>query len=90
MAHNGHPHLQPANDLPIVGQPFTIKSWHPTVLGVCHCDGDHPILLVGIGNPVPCPKCGKGYVVQGVLHDAETGRGAVTIGQAVVRKVAGT
>lgn len=63
---NGHkPALafKAPNNLPIVGQPFTIKGWFPTVMLVCNCEGKEPV-MVPRGAAAQCPACKKLYTIQ--------------------------
>lgn len=49
----------------IIGQPFTIKAWFPTVMLVCNCEGKEPV-MVPRGGGAPCPSCRKIYSIQQV------------------------
>ncbi len=58
----------PTTGIPIVGQPFALKSWFPTAVIICHCsEAREPILIVG-GAPSVCPACGRGYVIATVTY----------------------
>lgn len=68
--HNGNGHGGPLqfkspNEIPIVGQPFTIKGWFPTVLLVCNCEGKEPVMLPR-GGGAQCPSCKKVFTIQSV------------------------
>ena len=69
MSGNGRaPIAFPPAAIPIVGQPFTLKGWFPTVVIVCNCGEAHePILLVGEG-PQACPACKRTFVIAHVTH----------------------
>jgi hypothetical protein len=65
--HNGQKPPAPLRfnglDIPVVGQPFTIKGWFPTVLLVCNCRGKEPIMIPrGAGGQ--CPSCKRVYTIQ--------------------------
>lgn len=66
--------------LPIIGQPFTIKAWFPTVMLVCNCEGKEPV-MVPRGGAAPCPACKKLYSIQQV---AMTPDGNVNFGIGVM------
>jgi hypothetical protein len=55
--------FQPKNSIPIIGQPFEIRGWFPTVLLVCNCDGKHPVMIPR-GAAAQCPSCKKLYTIQ--------------------------
>jgi len=53
-------------NLPIVGQPASVKNWFPTVMAVCHCSSaPEPLLLVGV-TPIACPKCHRQFLIGGI------------------------
>lgn len=52
-------------DVPIVGQPFTMKGFFITVQVVCNCPDKEPVLLVGSGIG-KCPACERMFQLQGV------------------------
>ena len=56
--------LPPASDIPIVGQPFTIRDWYPTLLLVCHCKAQAPVIVSRSAGQ--CPGCHKRYSIQGL------------------------
>lgn len=64
--------------LPIVGQPFTLKSWFLTISIVCNCEAKEPVLLIGnaIGT---CQACGRRWQQQG-MKAAPNGEIAFAIG----------
>lgn len=86
MDHNGNGHkpalaFKPANNISIVGQPFTIKGWFPTVLLVCNCEGKEPV-MVPRGGAAMCPACKKIYSIQAVRGDVNFGIGVMSPEQA--------
>lgn len=58
--------------VPIIGQPFTIKSWFPTVMLVCNCEGKEPVMIPR-GGAAPCPACKKLYSIQQVQFTPDGG-----------------
>ena len=69
--------LQPfasTGKVPIIGQPFVMKGWFPTVHIVCACEAKEPVLLVGDAVGV-CPACHRGFVIQ--VKKLEMGIGIV-------------
>lgn len=56
--------LPPAPDIPIVGQPFTLRDWYPTLLLVCNCEAKAPLIVSR--TPGQCAGCKKLYSVQGM------------------------
>jgi hypothetical protein len=68
-----------APPVPIVGQLFTVKAWFSTVLLVCNCDAQAPLLLVG-PSVTPCPSCGRGYQAQQITFNAATGETNINVG----------
>jgi hypothetical protein len=77
MAHsngNGHPPAlafapKPSDSIPIVGQPFTIKGWFPTVLLVCNCDAKEA-LMIPRGGGAQCPGCKRIFSIQQIVAPA--------------------
>ena len=66
--------------IPIVGQPFKLKGWFPTVLITCLCQPHgEPVMLVGTA-PGQCPQCQRAYVVGQVNYDATTNHLQIGIG----------
>jgi hypothetical protein len=61
-------------DVPIIGQPFTIKGWLPTVLIVCNCEGKEP-LLIQRSSPTVCPTCKRTFTVAQVVGQVNFGIG---------------
>ena len=57
--------------VPLVGQPFMVKGWFPTVQIVCACDAHEPVLCVGVA-PSACPACGRVFQVQDIVFHAKT------------------
>lgn len=58
------------NAIPIVGQPFTIKAWFPTVMLVCNCEGKQPVMIPR-GAAAQCPSCKKLYTIQQLAFTPE-------------------
>ena len=65
MSDNGKVTPFPSNRIPILGQPFTMKTFFVTVQIVCNCEAKEPVLLVanGVGT---CPGCRRQYQLQQV------------------------
>lgn len=78
--------FQAPQGVPIVGAPFTFRSWFPTALVTCGCAAKEPVLIVGTGIGT-CPACGRGFAVGTVQHNAQSGQSQ--IGIAVVTQAAG-
>jgi hypothetical protein len=60
-------------NVPIVGQPYRVITWYPTVIIACHCQ-DKGIALVintGVGNYTACGQCKKLYTIQGFNEKGE-------------------
>lgn len=74
MSHdNGHkPTLacKAPNTIPIIGQPFTVRGWFPTVLLVCNCDAHEPVMIPR-GAAAQCPGCKKLYTIQQLAFTPE-------------------
>jgi hypothetical protein len=68
-----HGPFQPSGNIPIVGQPFVIKSGFPTLQVVCNCEAHEPILLIGPFVQV-CPSCRKGYQILEFKSNLQTGQ----------------
>lgn len=66
------------NNVPIVGQPFTVLSGAATALIVCSCEAKTPILLVGMA-PGACPACRRVFVVQDFSFNGQTGAVSVSL-----------
>ena len=64
---------KPANNIPIIGQPFTLKSWTANVLIVCNCPAKEPVILTGDAM-AQCPACQRTFQVQGMVIDPRTGQ----------------
>ena len=77
--------LNAAPAIPILGQPIAVKAFFPTVLGVCNCEAQAPILLVATAV-VDCPACGRRFQVQGVQFDLQAGKLHVNIGVILEKK----
>lgn len=54
--------------VPIVGQPFTLKNYFVTVQIVCNCVGKEPVLLAA-HTPGQCPACHRVFQLQGLKPD---------------------
>jgi hypothetical protein len=61
----------------IIGQPFTIKGWFPTVLLVCNC-GANEALMVPRGAGAQCPACKRVFTIQAVQGNVQFGIGMMT------------
>ena len=61
------------NNVPIIGQPFTVKTWVATVVIVCNCPGKEPVLLAGdsVGT---CSACQQAFQLHGLQIDPNTGK----------------
>lgn len=68
---NGAVHQFPKN-IPIIGQPFTLKNFFTTVQIVCNCEGKEPVLLVGNGFG-RCPACARVFQLQGIRANPKGG-----------------
>lgn len=76
------PFPSPAH-IPIVGQPCKVHGWFPTVLLSCSCEAKTPLMIVGLGAVAQCEACKRGFSISGLLHDAATGAGSVSVGLAM-------
>lgn len=75
------------NDVPIVGQPFTLKNWFMTLLLTCNCSPlKEPLLVVGAVGAMspPCPHCGRQLVLSGLKADP-AGQLQISIGMTAAR-----
>lgn len=68
--------------IPIIGQPFAIRGWFPTVLLVCNCAGKEPV-MVPRGAAAQCPSCKKLYTIQQI---AMTPDGNINFGIGVMTR----
>lgn len=59
-----------AEGIALVGQPYQLKSWCPTVLIVCNCEAKEPLMVVGSSRPTQCPHCKKTYQIARLEFDA--------------------
>lgn len=80
------PFAPKAEGIPIVGQPFTFKSGHPTVVIQCNCEAHEPVVLVGT-IPAFCPACQRGFACAGFTF--ANGRIDVQIGLVVATRPQG-
>lgn len=55
--------FNPPGGIPILGQPFVIKGWFPTVLLGCNC-GAHEAVMVPRGGASQCPACKRVFSIQ--------------------------
>lgn len=72
--HNGNGHkralaFSPPKGIPLVGQPFTIKGWFPTVLLTCNCEGKEPVMIPR-GGAAQCPACKNIYTIRQIQAPA--------------------
>lgn len=80
---NGNPiPFAPRVDVPIVGQPFTVKGGHGTTMVQCNCGAREPVLLIGQA-PNFCPACDLGFSV-GMFSIDEQGQ--LKVGIRLVRR----
>lgn len=64
---NGKPlPFRPPAGVPIIGQPFALKTWNVSVVVACQCPAKEPVFLVAPGAVNKCPACGRGFVLQGM------------------------
>lgn len=73
-----HDFKPPAN-IPIIGQPFTVKNGFATVVIQCGCEAKEPVLLIG-GNPGTCKACRRSFVCTGATFNAQSGQMQVQVG----------
>jgi hypothetical protein len=64
-------------NVPIVGQPFAIRGWFPTVLLQCNCSAAHEAIMIPRGAAGQCPACKKVYAIQQVVMTPD---GQITFG----------
>ncbi len=79
---NGHKPPIPfpnANQIPIVGQPFTHQGGFWTEMLTCGCEARTPLLLVG-GGVAECPACHRKVTVTSVDWNGQTGHCQVGLG----------
>lgn len=74
----------PTNTIPIIGQPFALKGWVPTVMITCNCEAKEPVLIVGVMQPAQCPACKRGFVVGAIQYNGQTGQNEVGIATVVL------
>lgn len=55
-------------EVPIIGQPFTLKNFFVTLQILCNCEDKEPVLLVGNGIG-KCPACDRMFQLQGIKAD---------------------
>lgn len=90
MGSHGHSH--PAAPMagpgvPILGQPFVLKGWFPTIQLVCNCGAHEPVLIVGgPGSAGHCPACKKAFVYQGLQMDPVTQQLQLNIGMGLLEE----
>ena len=70
------------NDVPILNEPLTVRSWFPTVLANCGCDSKHALLLQGVGAVATCPRCQRSFTIVGMAQ-TPTGDIGVQVAQVV-------
>lgn len=69
----------PKQDVPIIGQPFTVRSGFPTTLLQCNCEAREPVMLVGAA-PGQCRACRRTFVCAGFTFNGQTGQIQVQVG----------
>lgn len=57
------PPFPPTLDVPLVGAPFTIVNFYPTVIVQCQCESKPILVLIGTANVVTCPACKYRFVI---------------------------
>lgn len=68
-----------SGNVPLVGQPYTLKLIIPQVLIVCNCGANEPVLINGVGQASQCRACMKLYATVACNIDAETNQANVRI-----------
>jgi hypothetical protein len=76
------------NNIPILGQAFTIKTGFGTVLIECGCEAKSPVLIVG-GAHATCPACGRIFACVEFTANNQTNQIQAKIGIARVEEPAG-
>lgn len=71
------------NNIPIVGQAFTLKNWLPVVNIVCNCEAQELVTLAGVGTVAQCSACKRAFTVGLIQFNAQTGQSNVGIAVAV-------
>lgn len=66
--------------IPILGQPCTFLAFVPTVMITCNCDGQAPVLLVGMGGRAKCPACDRVFELNGIQFQKGQPQLAVNVG----------
>jgi hypothetical protein len=69
----------PSPEIPIIGQPFTVKSGFATTLIQCGCERAEPIILLA-STPASCRACGRTFVCVGFAFDGQTGQIQARVG----------
>lgn len=75
------------SEIPLVGQPYTLKNWFVTVEVQCNCVAKEPVLIVGqLGSAGKCPACNNVYRMDVVETNRQSGQMGfgITVGRAVV------
>jgi len=73
VGNNGKPLPFPTANVPIIGQPFTLKGGFSTTLVQCECEAKVPVLVIGAG-PGVCAACRRTFVVLKFAFDGQTGQ----------------
>lgn len=72
------PHPMPTRneDVPIVGQLFTLLEVVPVTTLICNCEAKKVVTIAGLNTPAPCPACRKAYIVMSAetAFDQQSGR----------------
>ncbi len=72
-------------DVPIIGQPFTIRAWWPTAMLNCNCESKHALLLQGFGQVTICPDCHKAFVIERAVQDPQTGQVGLQVSHVIIQ-----
>jgi hypothetical protein len=73
-------------NVPIVGQPYQLKHWFPTVQIVCNCEAKEPLMLVGTTSLTACPACKKAYQIAALTFDRRTNKFEVILAMGTPRE----
>lgn len=63
-------------DVPLLGQPFAIKSWVLVLALECQQCEAHALIQMVAGLKVQCPSCGATYEVAGMQWSLQRGQSA--------------
>ena len=94
MGQNGNGYRGPfpaglPGGVPIVGQPFELKTWLVTLVGKCQCG--EPVLIAGqVGANGQCPSCRRIVIVRGFRSSGQRVDWDLAIGTMPAAPPAGT